>query len=123
NDSKALCFIEISKQNSRYAFRDLKNSYYFCSKPLGNNEFKRSFISNRLIAQDWELFDLVEKEINNHDLINSFINLLVNFKKNDTIKLYWWKANNFTNFGDELNLHVVSHISKKIVQRVEKIET
>lgn len=120
DNNKVYAFVEIEKKASFYAFKNVDNQLYFCSRPLAVNGNKGFFLANRVVALDWEKFDLNIIILENSDY---FSKILKEHKEKDEIKLYWWRGSNFTNFGDELNLHIVSHLTNKKIRYVDKKQT
>lgn len=113
-------FVEIYKNELSYSFKDMDNQLYFCSKPLSGGSDKSVFHADRVLAREWESFELEPIILENNTV---FIKALEDQKNKDEINLYWWRGNNFVNFGDELNLYIVSYLTNKRVKRVEKKET
>lgn len=124
DDQRIYAFVEIEQITpTSYAFKNLENYLYFCSKPLGNDEKIRTFISNRKKALAYEEFNLKKVNIENNDMYVIFLNFLRDFKNEDVINLYWWRHNDFLNFGDELNPHIIAYLTNKKVKRVVEVKT
>lgn len=113
---KPFAFVEIYKENNSYTFKSIENELFFCSKPLNTNT-KSSFNADRVLASDWEEFDLEEIQFENSGF---FIKALKDYQNEDEVKLHWWRGKSFLNFGDELNLHIISYLTNKRIKRVEK---
>lgn len=121
DDKKIYSFVKIEKKSDFYSLKNLDNGFYFCSKPLSDNDHKNPFIANRLVSSTWEEFQFKEIEIEINDYYSNMIEFLKNYKKKeDVVNLYWWRGKDFINFGDELNLYIVSYLTNKEIKRVEQ---
>ncbi|MBI0425842.1 polysaccharide pyruvyl transferase family protein [Psychrobacter sp. NG27] len=123
DNEKIYSFVEVAKKVNSYSFKNLDQNMYFSSKPLSSENYKNTFVANRVVAREWEEFDLEVVLLENSGFFSNFISFLKTYKNTDTVNLYWWRGKGFTNFGDELNLYIVSHLSNKKVKRVEKRQT
>lgn len=123
NNKKIFTLVKTKNENGKCSIQDLDTNFYFYSKPLFS-ESKRLFIANRTTARQYEFFDLKECETtNNHDIetIKSAANLF--YKRDQVIDLFWWKRDDYINFGDELNLYIVEYLTKKKINRVAPIQS
>ncbi|MGO2232343.1 hypothetical protein [Psychrobacter sp.] len=113
-------FVEIHRNDLSYSFKDMDTQLYFCSQPLSGGSDKSLFRADRVLAREWESFELKPIVVENDTV---FTKALEKQKNKEEINLYWWRGDSFVNFGDELNLYIVSHLTNKRVKRVTRKET
>ncbi len=124
DDEKIYAFVEIGQTDSgSYILKDLDNHLYFWSRPLGDNNHRSVFASNRVKALSHEEFDLRSILLENKDIYINFLNALEVFKDEKVVNLYWWRSLNFINFGDELNPHIISYLTNKKIKKVTEADT
>lgn len=122
DDENIYSFVEIEANNrNSYTFKDIENQLYYSSKPLSDGSDKSLFSAVRVVAREWENFELKPITIENNTVL---IKALEEEKNKDELKLFWCRNDRFINFGDELNLYIVSYLTNKRVKRTDKkVET
>ena len=125
--NKIYAYVEIKKVSNAYVLKNLDNHSYFYSDPVISHDRTSHFFSGGVQPPEWEMFNLKATATQHDDYISYFMDFLKDYKKdyknNDEISVYWWRNNNYTNLGDELNPHIISYLTKKKVKRVSPIDS
>ncbi len=101
--------------SNRYSFISQRLNNYYYSIPFSNQHNKSLFQLFQFKNKNWKEFEI--KQVSNLDFNLNQFQILFKQKQNNVIHLFWWQHKQFTNIGDELNLHIIGHLSKKNICR------
>lgn len=101
--------------HNQFSFFSKRLKSYYYSSPISEQQDKTLFQTHPLKNYQWKKFEiqnLPDLQFNKNQFYQ-----LTQQTLNNTINLYWWRNKSFTNIGDELNLYIVGHLSKKNICR------
>lgn len=125
NRISPVCVVELQKNDAFFSLKHIQTKKYYKSTPLGDDASSK-FVPSATSAKSWEKFRLQPapaavaaqyKEVAGDYLFFSekFVDTLGFTGR--PINLFWWRPRSGINLGDEIGPHIVSHVSKRKINK------